>query len=149
MTEPLLSFFSDPLSVVVDVLREPLCGLPLLGKEFFSLTGNWINWRSSGKHCRYLNFGFIDQHGNWIEVAGIGLQSQALCLQGQSTSACERIMEAGQLLRIEQLCCLGMIGVICAGTSPAAADFGPGSFQQRFIRGVLPGNQFADQRKQS
>ena len=78
----------------------------------------------------------------------MGLQPQALRLQGQGAAAREGIVEGRQPVRVEQLGGARMPGIPGAGAAPAPADLRPRLFQQLLVGGVLPADQLLDEAEQ-
>jgi len=78
----------------------------------------------------------------------VGLEAQALGLEGQRPAAGERVVEGGQALRVEELGGARMSGVARAGAPPASPDLVPGTLEQRLVGGVLPEDELLDQREE-
>ena len=89
-----------------------------------------------------LDHGLVDEHRHGVEVAGKGLQPQALGLQGDGPSSSEGVVQAGEFVGVEEFGGLGVVPVQGADLAPRPADLLPGLLQHRFVGGVLPEHQF-------
>ena len=150
MADALFSLIAHPLTVVADILCEPLgaSAIPSTAPRKFG-SRYWIDRRLSRELGRYLDHRLVDQYRDWIEVARVGFQAQPLRFQRQGTAAGEGIMKRRQLVPVEQLARTGIIRVIGAGSTPALPDFVPRLLQHGFVGGVLPLHQLLDDAEQA
>ena len=100
-------------------------------RGFAAIRHSGVHRRLPGELWRDLDQGLVDQHGHRIEVAGVGLQAQALRLQRDGTAAGKRVEQRRGL---------------AAGR--VFADLGPRLFQQRLVVDILPLHQLPDQVEQ-
>jgi hypothetical protein len=93
MADSYLSHLSDPTSVMPNVLRQALRPRPGLGAQIFLVRMHRATTRPSG---RDFNQGLVDEHRHWVEVAGNGLESEALGLERDRATPGERIQDRGR-----------------------------------------------------
>ena len=95
------------------------------------------------------NHGLVDEHGDRVEVAGMGFETEPLRFERQGTSAGERVVKRGQLVAVENLPGARMVRVRGTSPPPALPDLGPRPFQHRLIGGVLPPHQLFNEPEQA
>ena len=160
-----LGLIAHPLAIVADVLGQALSPAPnLFHCRGRGGTQRVLNIRSStllcvrcGKthrrHARKLGWdldhGLVDQHRHGVQIASVALQPEALGLKGQGTATGERVMESGELIRVEQLGSARVIFVIGAGTAPTLPNLIASLLEQSFIRRILPQHQLLNQAKEA
>ena len=97
MADALLRFIAHPLAVVPHVLGQTLCALPCRTASLCLRSLPPGSRRSPRKLWRNFDHRLVDEHGDRIQIAGIGFKTKALCLQRQCPAARERIVQAGSL----------------------------------------------------
>ena len=102
------------------------------------------DWWPARELGRDLDHGLVDEHGHGVEVAGVSLQPQPLCLQRNGTATGKGIVQGRQLVGIEQLGGLRVVLVQLAHLPPRAANLGAGTLQHDLVGGVLPQHEVFD-----
>ena len=117
MADALKSFLLHPLAIIAHVLCQTLCPAPSL--RHLARSGIRVYGSHSGKPRRNLNHGLVDHHSHRVQVMGVGLQPQALGLQGDGSAAGEGVQQlrgiaAGgfQNFRFSRLQHLLVVGVL-------------------------------------
>ena len=107
MPDAPLRLVAHPLPVVAHVLGEPLRPGPAaldqgrLGRRSAG-PGLRVDRRPASELGRDLDHRLVDEHRHRVEIAGVGLQPQALRLQRQGAASRKGIVEGRQPVRIEQ-----------------------------------------------
>jgi hypothetical protein len=130
------------------ILGQALGTSPRLGDQRLLTARPWVHRRLPGELGWYLNHRLTDQHRHRIQVTRIGLKPEPLRLERQAAAAGERVVEGGQLVRVEQLRGARVFLVRRTCGTPAFPDLVPRLSKDRFVRGVLPLDQFFDESEQ-
>ena len=108
-----------------------------------------VHGQTPGELGRNLDHRLVDQLRYRVQIAGIGLQPQALGFQRQRAATGKGIMKARQLVRVEQLGRLRMVAVQLTGLAPGLANLRARPLWHLLVGGVLPAHQFLKQPEQA
>ena len=79
---PPFGLVAHPVAIVASVLGQPLRATPLSGNDRPVFRGGRVHGRLMGESRRDLEHRLADQHGHWIQIAGIGVEPEPLCFEG-------------------------------------------------------------------
>ena len=146
MPDALLRLFAHPVAIPTHILGKscrprpkPFCILEI-SATLRLCERNWPHRLPPCELRRNLNHRLVNHHGDRIQIACIALEPQPLRLQRQRTTACERIVERWQLLRVEARLAL----VHLARFAPRLTNLLTRLLQHFFIVRVFPLHKLFD-----
>ncbi|MGH8996312.1 MAG: hypothetical protein ACRDYB_09840, partial [Acidimicrobiales bacterium] len=129
MADTPLCLFSHPGAVVADILGEALRAMPRLDRKATVPVSGVDGWLV-GEAGRQFDEGLRDEHGNGVEVASVGDETEALCFEGDGPSAAEGVQHFGQ------------------GVAAGATDLLACLLEHRLVLSGFPRDEPLDQREQ-
>ena len=120
MPDALLGLVAHPLPVTPDVLGQTCRPWPGT-TELVHRAREYR--RMAGERRRDLDERFVDEHSHWVQVGGVCLESEPLCLERDGPAAGERVEDRRW------------------GAAAGLPDLRAGFLEQFLVGGVLPHHQ--------
>lgn len=127
MSNALERLLLHPLAVIAHILGQPSGAAPAARQRRRA----GMYWRLHSEFGRYLDHGLVYHDRHRVQVVGMGLQPQPLCLQGDGPASGKGIQQSGR---------------VAAG---GLHDLGLGCVQHLRVVGVLPHHQLFQNAEQT